>query len=416
MRDQPGEHSPPPPPVARVAILYPSDPLGHVPGGIDSFVRGILQRSPPDLRYTLLGASSDPSTRPLRQPIPIGPNGNVFIPLVSMDARARRGLLPLSLRYTIALEIAKRRGMLAKFDILDFHRPEPAIFFRTDHRPKNLLLHTDMGAIRLGKTDFLWRHFPALYDSLERRLLPSFPRIYCVNRAAMARYGVEFPQLKDKLRFTNTWVDVDKFTPIHDEDERARKRLERLAKLNLPSNGPLLVFVGRLDSSKDPLLLLEALVDLLRTDPDAHLAMIGDGNLRSDVERRCSAADLRGRVSLLGPREAEFIADLNQVADAFCLSSVYEGMPIAALEATACGLPIASTRVGELPSLVVRNRTGALAEHRSPEAIATAIRHCLGIPRAVILRETGKALAPYLPNQVLSQFFTAHREQAQGRP
>jgi len=53
--------------VARIGIFYHTDPVGSVPSGIDSFIRGILQWAPPDLDYTLFGASSDTAARPLGQ-------------------------------------------------------------------------------------------------------------------------------------------------------------------------------------------------------------------------------------------------------------------------------------------------------------------------------------------------------------
>ena len=51
--------------MAKIAILYPSDPAGNAPSGIDSVIRGILKWAPPDLEYTLLGATTDPVARPV---------------------------------------------------------------------------------------------------------------------------------------------------------------------------------------------------------------------------------------------------------------------------------------------------------------------------------------------------------------
>ena len=51
--------------MAKIAILYPSDPAGHAPSGIDSIIRGMLKWAPPDLEYTLLGATTDQRARPV---------------------------------------------------------------------------------------------------------------------------------------------------------------------------------------------------------------------------------------------------------------------------------------------------------------------------------------------------------------
>ena len=50
--------------MLNVAIIHPIDPAGHVPSGIDAFIRGILKFAPPDIHYTLFGATSDPVARP----------------------------------------------------------------------------------------------------------------------------------------------------------------------------------------------------------------------------------------------------------------------------------------------------------------------------------------------------------------
>jgi hypothetical protein len=67
--------------MAEIAIFQPTDPASHVPGGIDSAIRGILKWAPPDLEYALFGATSDARVRHLGRDAPLpfdGANASSF--------------------------------------------------------------------------------------------------------------------------------------------------------------------------------------------------------------------------------------------------------------------------------------------------------------------------------------------------
>ena len=136
--------------MAKIAILYPTDPAGHRPSGIDSVVRGILKSAPPGLDYKLFGASTDPEARPVGQDTILDVDGRPvgFLPLIELDSTTRPSVLPDVVRYMRALRQCIRSGQLADFDILDFHRIEPVWLFRGDRRPKNLVVHQDMSILR----------------------------------------------------------------------------------------------------------------------------------------------------------------------------------------------------------------------------------------------------------------------------
>ncbi len=90
--------------MLNVAIIHPIDPAGHVPSGIDAFIRGILKCAPPDIHYTLFGATRDPVARPPGKlaKVVLGERAIEYWHLVTMDARAHRGLVPLTIRYLYA--------------------------------------------------------------------------------------------------------------------------------------------------------------------------------------------------------------------------------------------------------------------------------------------------------------------------
>jgi glycosyltransferase involved in cell wall biosynthesis len=402
--------------VARIGIFYHTDPVGSVPSGIDSFIRGILQWAPPDLDYTLFGASSDTAARPLGQEsvLRIGDRVARFVPLIRIDATARRSRVPATVRYMHALGRAIRAGVLGHLDVMDFHRIEPTFLFRRSRQPKNVILHQDMSVIRDKDTDILWRHFPWLYERIEGKLFGGIDRIFSVRSSAVARYCAIYPDMATKFAFIPTWVDTTTFRPLPESADSADIRNGARATWGISPTASLLMFVGRLDRQKDPLLLLQAFALALKQWPDLHLLIVGDGVLRSVVEQAIADAGLGGRITLTGALGREAIAGLLRAADLFVLSSAYEGMPIAVLEALASGVPVASTDVGELRRVVSDGVNGWLARSREPEALADAILE--SVKRLPEMRggPCEASVVPYHPQTVLATIYGNHHRQVAG--
>jgi glycosyltransferase involved in cell wall biosynthesis len=366
------------------------------------------------LDYTLFGATSDLVRRPAGREtdIYLGDRRVHFLPIVSADPSSTRATMPLTARFLYALQRYRRTGQLRQLDALDFHRIEPLALFRNDPRPKNVMIHQDMSAVLRDKNcDIGWRHAPRLYERMERWLLPLADRVFCVRQSAIERYRTTYAAFADHFEFIPTWVDSKVFYPLN-RAEREELKARTSNRLGIATSAQILISVGRLDQQKDPLLLLEALKVAIVAQPNIHLVMVGDGILRPQVEAACRSKELTGRVSLLGARPPEEIADLLRAADLFVLSSAYEGMPIVVLEALATGLPVVTTDVGEVRLTVRNNVNGAVVTERAPRDLADAISDTLD--RVDSLRGAAciQAVGPYMPERVLSRIYDNHRRQA----
>lgn len=134
------------------------------------------------------------------------------------------------------------------------------------------------------------------------------------------------------------------------------------------------VCVGRLGSEKGQLLLLEAMSALVKEGQDAQLVLVGDGPLRSELERRIAALDLNQRVRITGWADREVVSAHIESARALVIPSFSEGLPVVAMEALALGRPVIATRVGGVPELVESGATGWLVNPGSTHSLLAALR------------------------------------------
>jgi glycosyltransferase involved in cell wall biosynthesis len=139
-----------------------------------------------------------------------------------------------------------------------------------------------------------------------------------------------------------------------------------------PTAGARLLDVAALAEKKGHRFLLEALVEL----PDATLDVVGDGELRGELERQASALGVGDRVRFLGEQPKQRVAELMRDADLFVLPSLAENLPVVLIEAQASGLPAVATAVGGVPELVDEH-AGVLVPPGDPGALAAAIRDTL---------------------------------------
>jgi len=140
-----------------------------------------------------------------------------------------------------------------------------------------------------------------------------------------------------------------------------------------------LLHVASLAPVKDQATLLRAFALVVRELPDAHLRIVGDGPLRDVLAAQAEALGLAAQVSFDGAVAHDRLPDLYRAADLFMLSSRYESQSLAALEAAACGCPVAGTAVGLLPELAAPEY---LAPPGDAQALAAAMLRLLSDPAA----------------------------------
>jgi len=215
-----------------------------------------------------------------------------------------------------------------------------------------------------GFTAENWR--VCAYEWLDRQLLRRSPMVVVVSQAlkeTIVRCGVR----PTRVAVVHNAVDLDRMAPPSGGPTRA----EIKASMGLSQHVRLAISVGRLSSEKGHRYLVAAAPRIVSEVPTAKLALVGDGAEAPGIRQQITDLGLNGCVVLAGFRRD--VPALLRAADVFVLPSLSEGLPNAALEALAAGVPTVATAVGGTPEVVRHEQTGLLVPSQDPGALAEAV-------------------------------------------
>lgn len=383
-----------------LTIFYQFDPWSPSIGGIQTIVRSFIKYAHDEFKIRLVGIEDDP-----KAPLGIWRDAEFegktiqFLPLFAIPDDNVRGLIPTTIKYTAAL-----LGNCFSSDFVHFHRLEPTLASIKWPGEKTLFIHNDireqMTATGNNKA-ILWRHFPKAYFALERTLVQQFDQIYSCNNESAAWYQRQYPELANRVSFLKNTVDNEIFYPwTAEECEQGRRELAQQWKL--PEDSRFILFAGRLHPQKDPVLLVRALAAL--NDANVHLLIAGEGELRNEIQAELAQLGITEQVTMLGPVAQKELSQLHRISDAFVLTSSYEGLPLVALEALACGTPVVTTCCGETPNLLSVS-SGVVVQERTPTAIASGIRKILSNLSAYPPTDCVHSAHPYGAKAVISSVY-----------
>jgi D-inositol-3-phosphate glycosyltransferase len=211
--------------------------------------------------------------------------------------------------------------------------------------------------------------------------------IIACSDAVLASCSVEAEQIVQlygadpaRVRLVPPGVDHAFFAPGN--------RLQARRALGLPADGPLLLFVGRIQPLKGADVAVRVLAELDRARPRLRATLVvvgGPSGPRGEHAHNGLIALARElgvapRVRLVPPQPHEVISTYYRAADVCLVPSRSESFGLVALEAAACGTPVVASAVGGLTMLVEHGRTGFLVEDREPSSFATCVSRILDDP------------------------------------
>jgi len=179
------------------------------------------------------------------------------------------------------------------------------------------------------------------------------------------------PDADARVHVVGGGVDTDLFCP-------ARNREALRQRLGLQADQAILLTARRLVSRMGVEMLLDAFCDLRTHNEDVRLIIVGDGELRAQLELRRDRLALNGAVTFLGRISDAALQDWYRAADLFVLPTLaYEGFGMVTAEALACGTPVVGTRAGATSEILAQLDEGLLADRADASSLASAIDRAL---------------------------------------
>lgn len=252
------------------------------------------------------------------------------------------------------LELVRRE----RIDVVHFHSPVMAAFAR----PALKTLPAARRPAQMGTEHNVWTSHRTPTRWANQATLPLQQITLAVSE--QVRNSMP-PKLAEHTEVLIHGVDVEAIAARRGEREEAR------AQFGLAPDELVVVTVANLRANKDYPTMLRAARTLVDDGLPVRFLSVGQGPLEEEIVAERDRLDLADRFRFLG-YQSDPIRVL-VAADVFCLSSRYEGLPIALLEALAAGLPVAVTDVGGVSSVVSDGQEGRLTPAGEPKALAESI-------------------------------------------
>jgi colanic acid/amylovoran biosynthesis glycosyltransferase len=176
---------------------------------------------------------------------------------------------------------------------------------------------------------------------------------------------VSDPSVWGRFHVVRCGIDLDAFALRRAHRRRAAFRV---------------LVVGRVSPEKGHGVLLDALLLLRRRGRECVVELVGDGPFLPEVRARAAALGLTDQLDVRGELPPSEVVKRLGEADAFCLPSFAEGLPISIMEAMAVGVPVISTLISGIPELAVNDVTALTVPAGNAEALADAIERLIAEP------------------------------------
>ena len=216
--------------------------------------------------------------------------------------------------------------------------------------------------------------YGGFWDTVERlndlvvgkAVLKEADRIIVVSNATM-RYVSSLGANPEKLELLYNGVDLERFMPLNGVKEEIRK------KLGISSNAIVVITVRRLVYKNGVDTLIDSAAIAIKKNPLLVFLVVGGGPDFAEIKSRVEQLGIGKNLKLAGFVSDEDLPLYYNSADFFVLPSKSgEGLPLVALEAMACGLPVIATNVGGIPEILT-GEYGEIVPPDNPVALAEAV-------------------------------------------
>jgi len=205
------------------------------------------------------------------------------------------------------------------------------------------------------------------------RFLDLWSGAIMILNPGMAGEAAECGLRASKLLWMPNPVDLDVFCPLPAE---VRSKLR--ARLAIPQDAEVVLFVGRLAPEKELPSLVKGFGKVAALRPRAMLLLVGEGPCREELQTLAGQVTEEGRIRFAGATPSSAVPQWMQIAEVFALVSSFEGLPVSLIEAMATGVPAVVSDIPANRQLVDTGVEGVVVETRNADAIGAALESLLG--------------------------------------
>ncbi len=311
-------------------------------GGIETWINDLLDFR--TLNYRVLGVALRKSSG-LKNP---RFDGALESFVIARIPRQRR-LLPHAAR--LAIGLVKHRNLLTQRILV--HRIElvPILRALRPHAEITVVVHTNLRAQVLAGSDSLWRFLRFIYFAFETVAIKYADRV-------ITHASADAPRLQKKaasLTVMAGWFNDRHFGCVSDDSPRAG-----------------IIWVGRFEKVKDPLLAIQALA-MLQVASLGPFTFVGSGAMQSYIEREALKRGISDIVRIQSPLTSSELSELMTQHAVLLHTSHFEGSPRVLLEALASGLTVVTLPECDPDRWVEKTGAGCYADSRDPIDVAQAI-------------------------------------------
>jgi glycosyltransferase involved in cell wall biosynthesis len=256
-----------------------------------------------------------------------------------------------------------------EFDVVHTHSSKAGIVGRLAARAAGvpLVVHTVHG-LAFHKYESHWKN--AVYIAAERLAALTCDRIYAVARAMVDQCLAAHVGRASQYKVVYSGMDLKPFLESKPDPELKKS-------LKIPEDRPVVGTVARLFPLKGYEQFLPAAVKIAGLRPDVHFLIVGDGQMRAELESSVAACGLSDNFSFAGLVPPSEVWRYTALMDVLVHLSLREGLPRAAVQSLASGKPVVAYALDGTPEVVRDGETGYLVDPENVDQVVFAVSKLL---------------------------------------
>lgn len=211
-----------------------------------------------------------------------------------------------------------------------------------------------------------------LHGNKRRDYLHAADKVIAVSSFTCDALTQQMGLRAEQVSLVQNGVDTDRFTPGERDPELIRRH-------GLESAGKIVLTLGRLVARKGADMAIRAMAKVIRQRPDVRYLIVGEGELRPELERLIAEENLVDKITLVGTVSEDDLVRYFRLCDLFLMPNRTmpdgdtEGFGLVFREANACGKPVIGGRAGGVVEAVVDGQSGYLVNGENPDEIAEKV-------------------------------------------